>query len=341
MTQQAANHDDDEDFLAELETRLEEGSITRAQVFKRLRTISDAADGTRTKGSLGTETEGLGSYSTFLRLLLVGGLLILAGVLWWQWAQLTPLARIISTLGTGSILFVGAWGTDWWTDRQKVVQWLHTTAAVVLPAGLVTLFHHLGFDPTAPLTVTGVSGLLTLLFGLVYWAQGRTLLLLFAIFFGSTLLVGVTDLLWNFFSEGVPPIFYYYRTFGLAGVWLIIGHNLEKRGNLILGSLLVGLGCVGLLAGGFLLGQGLSTSAYYWEMAFPVLALFVLWLGVVKNNRIGLLSGALFLLAFLARISLKYFRVEMGLPVALILLGFGTLSIASITYLLYSRLRTT
>lgn len=340
MSQETGHNGDNENFLEELEGRLKAGEITRAQVFKRLRNISDAADGSPGTKSSSSETMGLGNYSTFLRLLLVGGLLILAGVLWWQWTQLSPLARIASTLGSGVVLFGGAWGSDRWTEREGVVQWLHTTAAVVLPVGLVTLFYHLGFDPTAPFTVTGISGILFFLYGLTYWLEERTLLLLFAIFFGSTLFVGVTDLLWNLISGGVPPKFYYYRTFGLAAIWLILGHNMEKRGSSTIGTLLVGFGSVGLLGGGFLLGQGFNTAAFYWEMAFPVLALFVLWLGVVKQNRIGLLAGALFLLAFLARISLKYFRVEMGLPVALILLGFGTLSIASITYLLYSRLQT-
>jgi hypothetical protein len=340
VNQKADDNRNDEDFLDELEERMKDGEITRAQVFKRLRTVSDRVDGTKVGDPSRRQTGGLGSYSTFLRLLFVGGLLILAGILWWQWTQLSPLARIASTLGTGGFLFVGAWGTDRWTNREGVVRWLHTTGAVALPVGLVTFFLHLGFDPTAPFTVAGISGILFFLYGLVYWTEGRPLLFLFAIFFGSTLFVGVTDLLWNLLADGIPRVVYYYRTFGLAGVWLILGHNMEKYGSSTVGSLLVGLGSAGLLGAGFLLGQGFSTPAYYWEMTFPVLALFVLWLGVVKNNRVGLLAGALFLLAFLARISLKHFRVEMGLPVALILLGFGTLSIASITYLLYSRLKT-
>lgn len=323
-------------ILDRLEAMLKDGRITRAQVFKRLRKISESSGG---DDGVVEERPEIGSYSTFLRLTLVGVLLVIAGALWWQWTALSSLAKVVSTLGTGFVLFTAAWISDVLTDRENFTRWLYAASGLALPVGLVTAYHVYGFDLRSPFVTAQVTGILFLFYLSFHIVKGRPILLFFTVVFGSGFFVGLTDLIGSFLVEELSATAYHYRVFVLSIIWLGLGFSIRSEKTPRLSSFFYGLGSLGLLASALLLGRGSGTVHSYWEIVFPFLVMFVLWLGVVINNRFCLMTGSLLLLVFLTKVSFKYFRVEVGLPMALILLGFGTLSIASVTYLLYARLK--
>ncbi|MFB6347529.1 MAG: hypothetical protein ABEK50_17565 [bacterium] len=55
------------------------------------------------------------------------------------------------------------------------------------------------------------------------------------------------------------------------------------------------------------------------------------------NSRLSLVMSSVFLIAYLTRLTMKYFHESFGWPLSLVLLGFGIMSIGSVTYLIYDR----
>jgi hypothetical protein len=76
VSDDARENSEKETVLDRLEANLKDGTISRADVFKRLRKASESSDRTTSDDTIPEPVGGLGDYSTFLRLLLVGGLLM-------------------------------------------------------------------------------------------------------------------------------------------------------------------------------------------------------------------------------------------------------------------------
>lgn len=328
-------------FLEKLEKFLNQGEITRAEVLKRLRKVQEREEDKPTKTkSESTPQAYISDPDSFYRLVLIGVFLIGVGAVWWQWSQLSRLAQILSTLGSGCVIFLIGMIVDSVSEGRKVSRWFYGLSGIVLPIGLLVTYQTYDFGILSSTVITQTSGLLFVLYLSCAIYLRRSILFSLAILFGTVLFFGLSDSILT--GLGISPDLstYLYRGFVVSFVWLFAGFLFDRSAETYLSGFLLGVGSLGVLFTALYLGREVYVGNFYWELSFPLIVLVVVILGVIYKNRLSVLGGSVFLLAFLAKISFKYFRVEMGLPVALILLGFGTLSIASVTYLLYARLKT-
>lgn len=273
----------------------------------------------------------------------LGALTIVLGIVLFvfqNWTELSRFAKILVTAGSGTVALLVALVLDYLNLGEIFTRGLYYVSGLVLPLGLFLGYELYGYDPYAPEVVTQVTGVLSLVYVFTYRLFDRTIVLAYSIVFGSWFYFGATE--WVFVSEGVTPgvRFAYYRTLFVSVAWMFLANFTARRRRPVLTNVLWGLGNFTFLSAGFALGGWEPGRYMFWELAFPFMVLFILWVSVRVNSRVSLVVSALFLMSYLTRLTMKYFQDSFGWPLALVLLGFGIMSIGSVTYLLYDRLVT-
>lgn len=271
----------------------------------------------------------------------LGGLIVFVGIallLFQNWTELSRFAKILLTLGFGSVTLAVAVALDVLSMAERFTRAFYYLSGLVLPLGLFVTYHLFEFDIYAPGVVTQVTGLLFLAYLILLQFFDRTVLLSFVIVFGSWCYFGLTDWVFVFGQESPGVRFYYYRTLFVSVGWMVLARYTGRSSRPVLSRTLWGFGNVAFLAAGFALGGWEPGRHFAWELAFPFMVLFILWVSVSTGSRISLVVSSLFLIAYLTRLTTKYFQDSFGWPLALVLLGFGVMSIGSVTYVLYDRL---
>ncbi|MFB6347528.1 MAG: DUF2157 domain-containing protein [bacterium] len=130
-----------------------------------------------------------------------GGLVVFLGLallVFQNWTELSRLVKILLTLASGAVALGTAVLLDY-LDRARIfTRALYYLAGLLLPLGLFVTHHLYGFNPYSAATVTQVTGMLFVLYLVLYRVSRRTVVLTFCIIFGSWCYFGVTD--WLFVS---------------------------------------------------------------------------------------------------------------------------------------------
>jgi hypothetical protein len=80
-----------------------------------------------------------------------------------------------------------------------------------------------------------------------------------------------------------------------------------------------------------ILGAGLSLGGF-WDILYIGLVFGVILLSVYLKSRAFLIFGALFLMAYLIKITGEYFADTIGWPIALIFAGFAVIGVGFVAY---------
>lgn len=232
------------------------------------------------------------------------------------WEVLSAGEIILILLGGGIVAFVVGAFLHGKEHLHAVSRGAFFLSGLMLPGGLSYTLNHLGIlDYTTVLMWETVAGSLMILFAVAAFFFWQDIVLLLAILFGSWLYGAVVfDVL-----EGIymPENLIAYATMFAGLCYFAIGHllsRLQEHSMLRLGNAMYKLGLLALLGAAFTL-DGI------WEVLYPIVTLGVMYLSIKVKNTILLFGGALFLCAYIIKISDKYFADSLGWPILLVLLG--------------------
>lgn len=330
-----------ETLLAGVRRLAARGLLTRSELLEAYRRGRDSRNGES------SETTVLAVREPRWRLAqvfyFVGALIVFVGIgllVWQNWTGLSRLSKILITLGSGSVTLGAAVALDLFDLNEWLVRALYYLAGLLLPLGLFITYYLSGYDVYSPAVVSQVTGVLFLLYLGLYQRFDRSVVLTLTIVFGSWFYYGVTE--WVFVGMNRSPgvRFYHYRTLIVSIGWMMLARFTSQRRRPMLSQVLWGVGNLAFLSAGFALGGWVPTRYVVWELAFPFMVLFILLISVSVGSRISLVVSSLFLIAYLTRLTMKYFQDSFGWPLALVVLGFGVMSVGSVTYVLYDRLIT-
>jgi hypothetical protein len=118
---------------------------------------------------------------------------------------------------------------------------------------------------------------------------------------------------------------YRFLTTGLA--YGLLAYAFSEDDRQALTGALYGFGILFFLGAAYMLGGYKPSQNYFWEMIFPGLTLGTLFLSVYLKSKSFLTFGALYLIAYIGKITVEYFKDSFGWPLSLVLIGFALMGI--------------
>lgn len=265
----------------------------------------------------------------------IGGAIVFIGIailVSGSWDTLSVLTKLLVTLGSGVLGYVlGAYFIQ--EDRWgKLANAFFLISALVLPIGLFTAYETAGFNSGRNATLLLITAILTLLFATSYWFYRKIVFTVFTVIFATGLFVSSLEMI-----VGGNPIFegniYLYQSLTVGLAYLLLGYQFStNRTNSSLTGWLDGFGSIGFFGAALALGGYFPGQNIFWELAFPLLVTGEIVLGLRLKNRSLLVWGAIFLMAYILKITSEYFSQSLGWPLALVVAG---LSLIGLGYYLF------
>ncbi|MDD4628908.1 MAG: hypothetical protein PHE68_06015 [Candidatus Peribacteraceae bacterium] len=265
----------------------------------------------------------------------LGGFIIILGIvilLGQNWELLNSFTRILVTLGSGVAAYIVGILFQQKDYSQKLTIPFFFLSAVILPIGLFVTFNEAGIQTDDAGINTVISGILLATFLASYFLLKRTIFLLFSIIFGTWLFFAFTSFLFG----GNPALgwrFYAYRVLATGLTFILLGHSFRtmKRESALTG-LLFGFGIFGFLGAALALGGWTPEQSMIWELVFPGIVFAVIFLSIPLKSKSFLIIGALYLMAYIIKITSEYFSQSFGWPLSLVILGFLLIGIGFLSF---------
>ncbi|MFA5080684.1 MAG: DUF2157 domain-containing protein [Candidatus Paceibacterota bacterium] len=252
----------------------------------------------------------------------VGGTIVFLGIfilVGQNWSTLGFGTKLLATFGAGIVAYIVGilFSQDHRTETISTPFYL--ISALVLPIGLWVIFENImevGYGVQSL-----ISGILLITYLFSYFVLRKNVFVLFSIIFGTWLFFSFT----NFMAGSMPTFdwqFYAYRTLIVSVTYVLLGYSFSETKQSPLKGFLYLFGVFGFLVSALSLGEWEPHQNIFWELIYPVLVFGVLFLSVTLKSKIFLTWGALFLVAYIFKITAEYFSNNLGWPLALVVAGF-------------------
>jgi len=301
------------------------GELTEAEVIAAVREAADTRAAEIAARS--------GRYSNLLYF--VGGGVIFIGIVAFiaqVWDELGPFMHVVVTLGSGLAAFVSGVLLSWHGRLGAAGPAFFLIAALLLPLGMAVTLDEAGLDPER-LGLQSLMALLLLASFLAVYRLFRSLsLLVFAIAYGTWAFFAVTGFLVGSDPRFAGREFFEYRTLAVGLAFMALGWAFSATDRGGLSGPLYAFGSIAFLGSALALSGWEPSQNAFWELAFPGLVFGVLYLSVHVKSKALLTFGALFLGAYLVKITGEYFSDSLGWPLALIVLGLLLMGVGFLTF---------
>ncbi len=262
----------------------------------------------------------------------IGAFIIFIGIIvliWQNWNALSSFARVLVTLGSSIALYMAGVLLARYQKFNALSIAFHLLAGILLPLGLGVAFYESGLDIGTLGMQVSLSGLVFAVYLLSFVLFRRTLFLAFTILFGTWFyFVGALYLLQQGAFASGSIMNYLAMVAGLAYIFLGYGFSSTTRSRL--SSVLYGLGIF------VFLGASIALSGI-WEILYVGFVFAAIFLSIYLRSRAFLGFGALFLMAYILKITAKYFTGSFGWPFSLVLAGCALIGIGYLTLYLNRR----
>lgn len=316
---------DKKQILDLVATKIEQGTITRAEVIA-------ALDGVPTDVAVVNDS---GASRVSLVLYAIGFVVVAVGlgmIVSENWHLLGTVGRLGVTLGIGTATFVGGflYSSRGHTTLSQV---LYLLSAALIPFGMIVGFEELGYDPNK-LTLAAVATALACIYAVAF-AQAKAPVPLLA----STALASYAYyalisfmLLGDDLYEDTIKI-----AMIIAGIaYAVLGYTYNARRTGIAGAemvrgIILSAGVVSVLVPLF------SYEANYVDGILFIAALASMYFAVFARSGIALVVSSIFLVAAIIKVVGEYFFETFGIAMALVALGFVVMGIGYATVALYKQ----
>ena len=260
----------------------------------------------------------------------IGGGIVFLGIIILvvqNWSSLDSITKILVTLGSGIASFFTALLLDLDKRTKSVSSAFYLISALVMPTGILVTFNVAGIVlELGILTIT--SFILFTIFLFTSILQKKNILTLFAILFGTSLFITSTS--WFVLNDLLPDFdeFPLYQIIIVGSAYIFLAHQFSKNYRAQLSGFLYGFGIFGILGSIFLLGF----SQNFWEYIYPIIVFGAIFGSVSVKSKTFLTWGTIFLMAYIIKITSKYFSTGLGWPFALVLAGLAMIAVAAVSF---------
>jgi len=303
-----------EEILSQIVEACAKGLVTKQEV------LSAYEQGKQTSGQAGTHV------SVSKVLYYIGGIIVLLGIavlVWQNWAQLSVMTRVLATLGSGIAAYLVAVFLSREQRFYELAQAFHIISAFLLPTGLFVVFDAAGVDVYTSGMQSVISGILLITYAATYWVFRRDLFVAFSVLFTTWFYYSfATYLVRDLQGTLAPETFYEYLTLVAGLSYGVLAYFFAQRNQARVAGWLYGLGTLGFLGAALSLGGWFPDRNVFWEIMFPGLSFGAIFLSIYVKSRSMLIIGALYLMAYILKITSEYFAQSLGWAFTLVVVGF-------------------
>lgn len=266
-----------------------------------------------------------------------GGLAALGvGILLYQnWEFFSLGTKLLATIGFGVASQFAGMVFFQRKETVRVGMAFFLIAALVLPIGLRVVIDALGYSIGygAHTCMAATMFVLYLVFASTVRSNVFTL---FAVLYATWLFFSITSLIVDGTAFNTSDLV--YGRFLVTGLsYILIGYSFSRDERSSLSPALYDLGIFAVLGAALLLGGYDENSNLFWELIYPVLIIATMCVSVFLKSKGFLLAGALFLVAYIVKITREYFADSVGWPLALVLIGMGIVGVGYLSVSMHKR----
>jgi hypothetical protein len=266
----------------------------------------------------------------------IGGAIVFLGIsilVLQNWSTLGFVTKVLTTLGSGIAAYLV--GLIFSRDERTQIfsSAFYLIFALTTPIGLSIIFDKVGFDVSSYDSQSLISFIMFLTFLLSFIFFRKNVFAFFGILFGTWLFFSLTSWMvedsllfddWNF---------YMYRLLVIGIAYILIGYSFSKNEHAPLSGFLYNFGILGVLGSTLALGGwGPADKSEFWELIYPGIVFGALYLSVQIKSKAFLIWGTIFLIIYILKITLEYFSVGLGWPLALVVIGLTIIGAGYISF---------
>jgi hypothetical protein len=320
-----------ETLLRELIKALRAGTVTRHEVES---AMDDAEESRGREASLILPHRSLNMAEV---LSAVGGTIVFLGIcilVGQNWDILNPPARVLTTLGGALVAYVtGTLFSMQPGPRMRLAaQAFFLVVGLTLPIGIAVTFHEAGFMVGTSGMQTTTALLLTAFHVCSYLALRKQVFAFFAVAAGVWLVYAFTAwMLRGAAGLDIAKIME-YLTLGVGASGILLGYGWRSGELRGMTPLMYAAGLIGFLGAALALGGYAPNQNVFWEVLFPALALWAVFLSSHLRSSVFLAIGSLYLMADILKTTAEYFSDSLGWPFALVIAGLGLIGVGAFTW---------
>jgi hypothetical protein len=316
---------DKKQILDLVATKLEQGTITRAEVIA-------ALDGVPTDVAVVNDS---GASRVSLVLYAIGFVVVAVGlgmVISDNWHLLGTVGRLGVTLGIGIATFIGGflYGPRGHTTLSQV---LFLVSAALIPFGAIVAFDEIGYDPNKVI-LAAVAAAIACIYAVAFTQQRAPVpfaatiaLASYAYYAMISFILSGDDL----YDDGMRIAMI------VAGIaYAFVGYTYNARRTGIVGAEMI-RGIVLSAAVVSVLVPLFTYEANFVDGILFIAALSAMYFAVFARSGITLVVSSIFLVAAIIKVVGEYFFETFGIAMALVALGFVVMGIGYATVALYKQ----
>lgn len=263
-------------------------------------------------------------------LYVIGGLVVFLGIcifIGTNWGKLSDFTRILATLGSSVMLFVGGALLTRYDSFQKISDTFYFIANLTAPVGIFITMDIAKIETTSAGSHACVAGILLLINLLSFLLDRRNnVFMIFNVIFGTWFFFALTSFLiggrpftdWDYIN---------YRWLAIGLSHMLMGYAFSDTSRKVLTPALYGFGVVELLTAALCLGGWKPDQKILWELLYPGICFGVLFLSVYLRSRSFLTFGTIYLMIYILKITNEYFTSGFGWALSLIFMGFALIGV--------------
>ncbi|MBI4948096.1 DUF2157 domain-containing protein [Candidatus Berkelbacteria bacterium] len=273
----------------------------------------------------------------------IGGGIVFLGIVIMvagNWDLFSNIERLLITLGSGLVAY--ALGVYLQANKQfgRLSDAMFLISALVLPFGLYVVFKNYGIISDINLVNLTMSLILLGLYGFSLSRFRQAIFLVFTILSATWAYAALISYFQSFGGVTLSDFSQFIAiSIGFSYMFLANAFRNSEWKTITLPLFVVGIPI--FLGGIFALGSfdALYSSRWWWDLLFIPAVFWILLSSIALKQRVFLWWGAIFLVAFIFKITGVYFAEQLTWPVALIIAGIALIGVGYYVYYLNNRLK--
>jgi hypothetical protein len=254
-----------------------------------------------------------------------------------KWTELNSISKILLTLGTALACYITGVILSHYKKIELIGQSFYFISMLLMPIGLHVALDLAGFDVGTYQVQTLISGILLAYFLLSFVVFKKHIFTIFNIIFGTWFYFALSSYLVKLNPYFSGTTFNNYRILFASITYLLFGYFFSEKNKIVYSRLLYSVGVVGLLSTTFALGGYAPNQKIFWEIIYPGLIFGLIFLGIHLKTRVFLSFSAIYLFAYICKLTFEYFSDSVGWSMSLIIIGLALIAIGYLAIYLYRK----
>ena len=254
-----------------------------------------------------------------------------------KWGELNNVSKILLTMGTALACYITGVILSHYKKIDLIGQSFYFISMLLMPVGLHVIFDITGYDVGTYEVQTLISGILLAYYVLTFIVFKKHIFTIFNIIYGTWFFFALSCYLFKLNPYFSGSTFNNYRVLFVSISYLLLGYFFSIKNKIVYSRILYSIGVIGLLSAAFSLGGYEPNQNLFWEIIYPGLIFGLIFLGIYLRTRVFLTFSAIYLFAYICKITFEYFKDSIGWPVSLIIVGMSLIAIGYLSISLHRK----